>query len=338
MIRMSLIPLILGIALFSCTPKERGYVKESGYTMGTTYSITSDGTINKRELDSLLLDFSNMFSTYIETSYISRLNACKDTNRYFELGPKYKHFYSLFPRLEELHELSYGAFNPYAAVLFDAWGFSEKGEVIIDDYSVEELLLHSNKNGFERINNKIRKKDPKSKLNLNAVAKGFGLDIVASYLDSNHCKNYLIEIGGELVSKGVNPDGNPWKVGIRKPEKRKGADKAIAYINLNNQAMATSGNYENNKAYKGKTIGHTIDPRIGFPASTNVLSATVFAKDCLTADALATACVVLGEGEAIKLIEETPGVECFLVYLDNSSGKTRTYTSLGIRENIEIVD
>jgi len=328
---------LFGIVLSSCSTKDNGYRKESGATMGTTYVITAECNLDIDQVDSILIDFSKMFSTYIETSFISKLNYCSDTNTYFELGPKYKHFYSLFPKLEKLHQLSYGAFNPYAAVLFDAWGFSEKGEVIIDDLSMEELLNSSKMNGFERIGNKIRKKNPNAKLNLNAVAKGFGVDIIASYLDSKGCQNYLIEIGGELVAKGVNPDKKPWKVGVRKPKKSDGTDVAIAYVTLDNKAMATSGNYENNKKYKGSIIGHTIDPRTGYPASSSVLSSTVFASDCLTADALATACAVLGEGEAIKLIEETPEVDCFLVYLDNKTGETRTYSSLGIRNDIEVV-
>lgn len=326
-----------GVMLFACSPKKKKYHQETGSTMGTTFVVTAGCEIDRGSLDSILTDFSQMFSTYIPTSFISKLNASKDTNTYFELGPKYKHFYPLFPKLENLYEISNTAFNPYAAVLFDAWGFSEKGVVIIDDLSIEELLLNSTKEGFERKGNKIRKKNPNSKLNLNAVAKGFGLDIVASYLNGKGCENYLIEIGGELIAKGVNPDGNAWRIGIRKPQKASGNNIAMAEVNLVNRAMATSGNYENFKTYHDSTIGHTIDPMTGFPAKTRLLSCTVFAEDCLTADALATACMVLGEGEAIKLIEELEKVECFLVYLDDK-GEIKTYSSLGIRNDIEIIN
>ena len=331
-----IIILLGAIVLCSCNNKKPKFYKETGHTMGTTFSITSECKVERDKLDSILVDFSQMFSTYIEDSYISKLNKCTDTTTYFELGPRYMHFRPMFSRLNELHTLSLGAFNPFAGVLYDAWGFSEKGEIIIDDLSIKELIANSKAENFETKGNKVRKINPKAKFNLNAVAKGYGLDVVAIYLDSKGCKNYLIEIGGELVAKGTNPEGKPWRVGVRKPQKSDGSQSAIAEVNLNNRAMATSGNYENYKTYKDSIIGHTIDPRTGFPAKSRVLSSTVFATDCLTADALATACMVLGEEESIKLIENQENTDCFLIILDNN-GEIKTYSSLGIKNDLELV-
>lgn len=324
---------VMGLMALSACDTSPEFEKISGNTMGTTYHITTDCDVDKEKVDSVLNDFSSVFSTYINQSFISKFNAAKDTTSYFELGPRHKHYESILSEIGTLYDQSYGAFNPYAAKLFDAWGFSEKAQLIIDDIRIDSLLAFSKKGSVEFKNHKLRKLHPYAKLNLNAVAKGYGVDVVAAYLKSQGCENFLIEIGGELVAHGVNMEGLPWKIGVRKPEK--GSNSLMAEADLENMAMATSGNYENFKSSGDSTVGHTIDPRTGYPAKSRVLSSTVFAKDCLTADALATACMVMGEGEAIKMIEEAPGVECYLVYIDKNTGKQRSYVSLGMRSKIK---
>lgn len=333
LIRLSIFTTLVLLSFVSCD-KKKNYTRTSGDTMGTTYHITTEIEIEKEKIDSVLIDFSSVFSTYIESSFLSKFNEVKDTMSFFTLGPRHKHYETIFTKLELLYDQSNGAFNPYAAKLFDAWGFSEKAQIIIDDLSIDSLLEATRKEGIEFKNSKLRKTNAEAKLNLNAVAKGYGVDVVAAYLESQGSKDFLIEIGGELVAKGINPDGLPWRVGIRKPVKGSSGAERIAEVDLEDKAMATSGNYENFKKSGDSIIGHTIDPRTGYPSKSRVLSSTVFAKDCLTADALATACMVLGEGDAIKLIEETEGVDCYLIYIDNYSGKMRTYISTGMRAKL----
>jgi thiamine biosynthesis lipoprotein len=175
---------------------------------------------------------------------------------------------------------------------------------------------------------KVNKKDSRMYLDFSAIAKGYGVDVVAEFLNQQGIENYLVEVGGELGAKLVNENGEIWKVGINKPEE--GDNDIVSIVALNNQALATSGNYRNFYELEGQKFSHTINPATGRPVRHGLLSATVIAKDCMTADAYATALMVMGTDNAIALQEREKDFEIFLIYNDEA-GAIKTFASEGIK-------
>ena len=165
-------------------------------------------------------------------------------------------------------------------------------------------------------------------LDASAIAKGLGVDLVARYLSSKGCRNYMVEIGGEIVARGVNSENRTWRIGISKPENDTlylyGGYEAI--VSISNKALATSGNYRNFYIDGEKKYSHTIDPKTGFPVQHSLLSATVLADDCMTADAYATAFMVLGVEKSMQIVKKTPGLECFLIYGDDKGDYNSVYS------------
>ena len=181
----------------------------------------------------------------------------------------------------------------------------------------------------------IEKDDPRLMLDFSAIAKGYAVDVIGELLHRLGCENYLVEIGGEVFAKGVNNEGNVWRIGINEPNENETDPQSAlqAIVKLQNKAMATSGNYRNFYYENGKRFAHTIDPETGYPIDHSLLSATVLANDCMTADALATALMVLGLKKAQELIVKLDNVEVFLIYADES-GENQILMTKGFQENI----
>lgn len=178
--------------------------------------------------------------------------------------------------------------------------------------------------GFEKVqlvNHHVVKSDPRIQLDAGAVAKGQACDVIADLLRNHGCKNYLVDIGGEVVAKGVNDKGNAWRIGVSKPNiNNEGAQTELQeLLDVRNICMATSGNYRNYYFANGERRSHTIDPRTGFPVQHSLLSATIVASSCMRADALATSCMVLGEKEALELIRRAQDAACYLIVAQNDS-------------------
>lgn len=304
-----------------------GKVTLSGKTMGTTYRVVYLDAQQRDfqvSIDSLLEVFNQSLSTYIPNSEISRLNQ-GDSLR-FELP-------YLLPVLLEsrlVFDQTGGAFDPTVGPLVNLWGFGPDGPQLKDSVNIDAILKLVGFNGIQFDSNVVRKARREMYVDFSAIAKGYGVDVVGDFLAKKGITNFLVEIGGELVARGTNEKGELWKVGVNKPEELGRADELYSILALNNQGMATSGNYRNYYEVDGLKISHTINPATGRPVSHGLLSATVVAGSCMRADALATAMMVVGKNRAIALQEQLKDFEIFLIFSD-SVGQMQFHASEGMK-------
>ncbi|WP_297336658.1 FAD:protein FMN transferase [Algoriphagus sp.] len=295
----------------------------SGQTMGTSYQITyldQEGRNFQTEIDSLLAVFNQSLSTYIPDSELSRFNAGDTLNFNLPYLPQ------VLEGSKKVFELTGGAFDPTVGPLVNSWGFGPGGPQLKDSVEINDLVRLV---GFDQINwdqNQVRKEVSGLYLDFSAIAKGQGVDVIADFLLEKGIENLLVEIGGELVARGVNDKGELWKVGVNRPEEEATASELFSIIALDNRGMATSGNYRNFYVRDSIKISHTINPKTGYPVTHNLLSATVLAKDCMTADAFATAMMVMGTEEAIALANRLDEIDVFLIY-SQDDGSYGTYLS-----------
>lgn len=299
----------------------------SGNTMGTSYRVVyldESGRDFQLSIDSLLIVFNQSLSTYIPDSEISRFNI--GDSLVFE-SP---FFYPVLKSSKEIFKLTDGAFDPTVGPLVNLWGFGPGGPQLKDSVNIDQLVKLIGFNNIIYDETGVKKRTPGIKLDFSANAKGYGVDRIADFLQDKGIQNYLVEIGGELIAKGVNEKGELWKVGISRPEEQGNADQLYSIIALDNRAMATSGNYRNYYELDGLKVSHTIDPATGRPVRHGLLSATVIAQDCMTADALATALMVMGTEKAIKLQQKQGNFEIFLIY-DDGEGNMKSFASDGIK-------
>lgn len=305
----------------------------SGATMGTTYRIVyldKERRDFKKEIDSLLKVFNQALSTYIPDSEISRFNSSDS----LVFGSPY--FYPVLEKSKEIHAITSGAFDPTVGPLVNAWGFGPEGASLKDSLGISQLLERV---GFEKIafdENRVKKLQPGVYLDFSAIAKGYGVDVVADWLQQKGIVNYLVEIGGELVGKGTNEHGELWRVGVTQPDEEGLANQLYGIIALDNRGMATSGNYRNFYEVDGQKYSHTISPFTGYPVTHGLLSATVIAENSMTADAYATALMVLGTEASIALQKEHGGFEVFLIYNDQE-GKMKSYVSDRLKPYLSMV-
>ncbi len=297
-----------------------------GLTMGTTYSIKylDDKNFNYQEqIDSLLRLFNQSLSTYIPDSEISRFN--RQDTFYFE-SP---FFLKVLEKSKNIYELSNGAFDPTVMPLVNAWGFGPDNRQFPDSAKIDSLMMVI---GYDKISfdeEKVYKTQPHVQLDFSAIAKGYGTDIVAGFLQEQGISDLMVEIGGEVVANGVNSNGELWKIGIANPIIKESPSKLYATVKIDNKGMATSGNYYNFYEKEGKIISHTISPLTGYPVTNELLSVTILANDCMTADALATACLVLGLEKSIEIINNHPEIEGYLIY--SNEGELFTFVSKSLK-------
>ncbi len=307
------------------------YKKISGETMGTTYNITYSDTLDrdlKPSIDELLVAINQEVSTYIDTSIISQFNQSRsdlplEGNLYASIYQKTKdhHFRHNFGFAKEIYKTTKGAFDPTVMPLVNYWGFgyTEKKAVSdIDSVLIDSLMAMV---GFDKIQyrnsggvNKLVKTNAGIQLDFSALAKGYGVDEVARLLEKKGVKNFLVEIGGEVVCKGKNKRKEWWTIGINTPEENAKLQDIFSSIILKNKAMATSGNYRNYYKVGETSYAHTINPNKGFPEKSTLLSVTVLAESCILADAYATAFMVLGLEKSLQLAEEIEDLEAYLIY------------------------
>lgn len=316
---------------FTSQPEE-GLFHVSGETMGTiVYNVkylAADKTVEKLAIDSVLIAFNQSLSTYISNSEISTLNS---TGR---LEKPSQTFRDVIEASFDVYESTDGAFDPTVGPLVNAWGFGPDKEIEIPDDALIESLIRNVGLGNVQLRKGLITMDTAMYLDFSAIAKGYAVDLVARYLDQNLIGNYMVEIGGEVSAKGMNDKGKTWSIGIEDPLVEKGDQKLLAIVRLEGRAMATSGNYRNYYEKDDKIIAHTIDPRTGYNTTHNLLSASVFAKDCMSADAYATAFMVLGL-EASKQIVASSDIEAFFVFQEEG-GNLSSYVSQGITEFVDL--
>lgn len=299
----------------------------TGTTMGTiAYSIKyldQEQRDFKKEIDSLLVDFNQALSTYIPNSEISQLN------REGRVSFGFPYFAQVLQASAEVYEKSNGAFDPTIGQLIDAWGFGDGDLIAPDSAQVDSLL---NLVGFDKIlfDEKGVSTEVKGlKLNFSAVAKGQAIDVVGDYLTTRGITDYMVEIGGEVRAKGKNKNDEYWTIGIEVPDESRVGGLFDA-VRLKDQGMATSGNYRNFRVLEdGRKVAHTINPKTGYPKMQTLLSATVFATNCMYADAYATACLAMGLEDARELILSDESLEAYFIYAADD-GNIQTYISPGM--------
>jgi thiamine biosynthesis lipoprotein len=250
-------------------------------------------------------------------------------------------FVELFTQSVEINRITNGAFDITVAPLINAWGFGFKKTETISDEIIDSLMQYI---GIENVyieNGIIKRKKEGIMLNASAIAKGYGVDVVAKLLKSNGINNYMVEIGGEITTSGINSKGTHWRIGIDKPVYEHSPENRefIMILQLSGKALATSGNYRNYFIKDGIKYGHIIDPSTGYPVQLSILSASIISNNCMTADAFATACMVLGLEKSLDLIENQPEIEaCFIYQLHENEQFDVTYTSGFDKYIISITD
>ncbi len=305
----------------------------SGITMGKIgYNVKyyhPEGLDLKTSVDSLLHIWNQSLSTYIPGSEISRFN---DSDSCFTFESKY--FYPVLQTSKMVYENTDGAFDPTVGPLVNAWGFGPDKSMSPDSAMIDSLrvLIGFNKIHFNR--KEVCKELPGMKLDFSAVAKGYAVDVVAEFLESKGIHDLLVEIGGELICKGTKEGNKPWRTAIEDPKVRVYEQKILAVADITDRAIATSGNYRNYYVRDGRKYGHTIDPATGYPVQHSLLSASIFAADCMTADAYATAFMVMGMEKGLIFLKKHPEIDAYLIYEDEN-GQLATYTSPGIKKFIK---
>ncbi|MCF8362108.1 MAG: FAD:protein FMN transferase [Prolixibacteraceae bacterium] len=323
--------LIIIVLFQSCDIQQAQYIKNSGLIFGTYYQLTYEspnGEDLHAEVKDLLNQLDNSFSTYNPNSTVSKVN------QNIPVQPDTL-FFNVFNKAQEISSLTNGAFDATVAPMVNAWGFGFKKKENITQQRIDSIKAFTGYSKVHLENGKIIKEDPRLMLDFSAIAKGYSVDIVADFLRKKGCSNCLVDIGGEVAAFGQNPSGATWRVGINEPNDNEpvNARELQAITSLKNKAMATSGNYRNFYIENGEKFAHTINPKTGYPVNHNLLSATIVTDDCMTADALATACMVIGTDSAQKLISELDNVETFLIYA-NKTGTNQVFMTDGFQDLI----
>ena len=312
-------------------PKTR-YYHNQGHVFGTYYNIRYEAKTDlEKDIQTAFKEFDNSLSMFNPHSVLSAINDNRDTttNAYFE---------SMWEEAERVNVLSGGAFDITVAPLVNYWGFGTKKPTPTPSLKGREIDSLREFVGFDKVqlvDHHVIKSDPRVQIDCGAVAKGQACDVIADVLRDHGCTNYLVDIGGEVVAEGVNDKGDPWSIGISKPNlNNEGAQAELQEIlPVKSIRMATSGNYRNYYYADGERRSHTIDPRTGEPVQHSVLSATVISSSCMRSDALATACMVLGKEEALGMIERAGDAACYLIVAENDS--LSVFTSPNWAELIE---
>ena len=321
--------LIVGTVLIIRQQQSVPYQKNSDLIFGTSYHVTyqSDSDLS-RGIKAELLKVDQSLSPFNEKSIITAINQ----NRQVKPDSMFLDVYQLAMQISEETE---GAFDITVAPLVNAWGFGFKNGIQPAQQQVDSLMQMVGYQKVSLVDGYIRKKDPRTMLDCSAIAKGYGSDVVANYLRRHGVTNFMIEIGGEIVTSGLNPDRIPWKVGVTKPtdDSLNTSHELQTILNVTDMGMATSGNYRNFYYKGGKKFAHTIDPKTGYPVQHSILSATVLAKSCAMADAYATAFMVMGMEKAQKVLERHPELMAYFIYSD-SDGEMAVWYSPSLRDKI----
>lgn len=309
-----LIVLIIGTVVI--LKKQPPFRTNEGLVFGTVYKITYQHADDlQNDIKQAMMDVDNSLSPYNPNSIITRINHNEDTTLN-------EHFTQVFELAQKISTETDGAFDITVAPLVNAWGFGFKHSIDIDPNVIDSLRQFI---GYQKIklkDGKIVKEDPRLMLDCSAIAKGYGVDRVARLLDQKGVQHYMVDIGGEVVVKGKNARMKTWRIGINKPvEDSLSINQELQTIlEVSGVGMATSGNYRKFYYKDGKRYAHTIDPRIGTPVQHNILSATVIAQDCTTADAYATAFMVMGLEKAKAYCEEHPEINAYFICSGEGEG------------------
>ncbi len=307
-----LLLLIVGTVLIIRQQHSMPYQHDEGFIFGTVYSITYQSDDNlKADIEAELQKVDCEFSMFNEKSTVARINRGEDVRRS-------SMFQEVFELAQTVNRETDGAFDITVAPLVNAWGFGFKHEQLPTRHQVDSLLKIRNQYDFA------------------AIAKGYGSDVVARLLRSRGIKNFMVEIGGEIVTQGISEKRVPWKIGVTKPtdDSLSVSGELQTVLNVTDMAMATSGNYRNFYYKGGKKYAHTIDPKTGYPVQHSLLSATVLAKSCAMADAYATSFMVMGGERAKAVLERHPELMAYFIF-SQPDGSNAVWFSPSLKRKIE---
>lgn len=304
-----------------------------GNTMGTTYRVIYFDEPEHRDykvsVDSLLAVVNKAINTYDPASEISQFNKSERGVRL-----KLPYLYEILRYAKRIHEQSGGAFDPTVMPLVNAWGFGPEKST---RPTLQEIDSLKKLTGFDKIRftrKKVRKRNPHIQLDMGGIGQGFGADVIFRFLKSKGIEHMLVELGGEGMASGRNLKKQAdWTIGILDPNSTPTDQFFKAYIPIKDEAFTTSGNYFNYKIIDGRKFGHTIDPTTGYPVQHTLLSASVFTDNCTTADAWATAFMVMGLEKAIARIQSVKGVDAIFLYSDEN-GQVAAYVTPGIEQRV----
>lgn len=320
---------IIGLnALFAVTLNAQiDPVKIEGYAQGSTYHISYFDSQNRNlqpEIEKILQDFDKSVSTYLPTSIISKINAGQKNIKVD------KYFIACFNKAKEVWKNTNGAFDPTVYPLVNAWGFGPGKKQKIESHAIDSILKFVGFQLIELKGNKVIKKDPRVALDFNAFAQGYSVDVVSAFLNSKGIMAYMVEIGGEVYAKGKKPNGSNWTIGIEKPIDNKETTNPLkAIVKLENLAIATSGNYRRFVIEDGVKYAHHLDPKTGYPTKNNLLSASIFSKECISSDANATGVLVMGLEKAKEFLNNHQELQAYLIYSDEQ-GNYQVYQTPGL--------
>lgn len=312
--------LIIGTVII--LQKQPPFRTNEGLVFGTVYKITYQANEDlHQDIKTVLQEVDCALSPYNKNSIITRINQNRDTTLN-------EHFIHVFNLAQTISAETEGAFDITVAPLVNAWGFGFKHSLAVDSLVIDSLLQFVGHNKIKIDDGKIVKADPRTILDCSAIAKGYGVDAVAKLLSEKGIHNFMVDIGGEVVVKGKNPKMSRWRIGINKPidDSLSVNQELQTILEISDAGMATSGNYRKFYYKDGKKYAHTIDPRLGTPIQHSVLSATVIAEDCTTADAYATAFMVMGLDKAIAFCENHPELNAYFICTGENKGYEVHYT------------
>lgn len=324
-----LVILIVGTILIIRQQHSMPYQQCSGVIFGTTYHVTYQYDEDlKAEVVDKLKEVDAALSMFNERSTISKIN----NNQAVEPD---KMFLDVFQLAQQVSKDTHGAFDITVAPLVNLWGFGFKHAQEPTKHAIDSLRQFV---GYQKVSydgKTIQKQDPRIMLDCSAIAKGYGTDVVARLMDEKGVKNYLVEIGGEVVTRGISEKRVPWKIGVTKPtdDSLHIGNELQTVLNVTDKAMATSGNYRNFYYKGGRKYAHTINPKTGRPVQHNILSATVLCNQCAKADAYATAFMVMGLDKAREVLERNPDLMVYFIYDDK--GQNKVWYSPSMKDKIE---
>jgi len=311
------------VILSSCKQNSYKHIKGSAFGTDLNVKLKSNTDRNwKKSIDSLVEIVNNSLSTYRNNSIISKINQ-GDTAVLVD-----NQFKEVYNKAKRIYNETNGVFDPTIGVLVNAWDFGpEKKIKNLDSVTIKKLMKEV---GFDKItikNNRLLKENPKTYIDFNAIAKGYGIDVIGRFIEKNGINDYMVEIGGEVRAKGKNKSGKYWRIGIENPN-FDGSQSYNKIISLQNESIATSGTYRKFKIDKnGNRYAHIINTKTGYPSKSDVLSASVIGKmDCADVDGYATTFIALGLKGCKKFLEKHPELKAFIIYVDKD-GKLKTFQS-----------
>ena len=322
--------IVLGAAFFSCR-KAPAYTILQGEIFHTYYHIKYKGEADhSQRVDSVFTAFNHSLNPFDSTSIIAGVNR----NLPVRTDSMFRR---VFRRAQEIAAISGGSYDITCSPLINAWGFGFEHKEDVTAQLIDSIKAFV---GYRRVrleDETVVKDDPRITLNTSSIAKGYASDLVGEALAAHGIGDYMVEIGGEVAFSGLNPQGKPWRIGVSKPQDDSlgvAMQEFELVVELSGKGgLATSGNYRNFYVQDGKKYAHTIDPLSGYPVQTDVLSATVIAPDCMTADALATTFMVVGSERVPAIAAEFSGVDYMLI-LSDGNGSYKTVMNEGFRERV----